>query len=175
MDAYAWAKFFNYTLLIAIPVITLFAGFGSWYFNSKTSELDNNKIAQRDVQIEELETKLKDASRGISSSYDFNGAKRETTRPGHINLAVGPETEVFKKMNELIQNQNLKELIDVAEKQIEETPEWLTPYLYLGAAYADTGEHDKAIEKLEYVLDQAPNDPAYAPKAKEIIDKINQK
>ena len=53
-------------------------------------------------------------------------------------------------------------LIEVAAHQIVETPEWLTPFLYSGVGYANIGETQKAIKRLEYVRVQSGGDPAYA-------------
>lgn len=88
-------------------------------------------LDEKEEVINDLEKQAKKAERGISSTYDFNGAKRTTTRPGHISLNVGPELEIFKKINELEKRKNFSELRNVCEEQIAKTPEWLTPYLYL--------------------------------------------
>ena len=128
-------------------------------------------LNEKEKTIQELEKQAKKAMRGISSTYDFNGAKRITTRPGHISLEVGPEVEIFKKINELEKQRNYPELKNICEQQIIKTPEWLTPYLYLGLAYANMDNKEKAIEMFEYVLNNAPDDPAYA-QAKEFLKKL---
>ena len=128
-------------------------------------------LNEKEKTIQELEKQAKKAMRGISSIYDFNGAKRITTGPGHIYLEVGPEVEIFKKINELEKQRNYPELKNICEQQIIKTPEWLTPYLYLGLAYANMGNKEKAIEMFEYVLSNAPDDPAYA-QAKEFLKKL---
>lgn len=128
-------------------------------------------LNEKEKTIQELEKQAKKAMRGISSTYDFNGAKRITTRPGHISLEVGPEVEIFNKINELEKQRNYPELKNICEQQIIKTPEWLTPYLYLGLAYANMDNKEKAIEMFEYVLSNAPDDPAYA-QAKEFLKKL---
>jgi tetratricopeptide (TPR) repeat protein len=128
-------------------------------------------LNEKEKTIQELEKQAKKAMRGISSTYDFNGAKRITTRPGHISLEVGPEVEIFKKINELEKQRNYPELKNICEQQIIKTPEWFTPYLYLGLAYANMDNKEKAIEMFEYVLSNAPDDPAYA-QAKEFLKKL---
>jgi tetratricopeptide (TPR) repeat protein len=128
-------------------------------------------LNEKEKTIQELEKQAKKAMRGISSTYDFNGAKRITTRPGHISLEVGPEVEIFNKINELEKQRNYPELKNICEQQIIKTPEWLTPYLYLGLAYANMDNKEKAIEMFEYVLNNAPDDPAYA-QAKEFLKKL---
>jgi tetratricopeptide (TPR) repeat protein len=128
-------------------------------------------LNEKEKTIQELEKQVKKTSRGISSTYDFNGAKRITTRPGHISLEVGPEVEIFNKINELEKQRNYPELKYICEQQIIKTPEWLTPYLYLGLAFANMDNKEKAIEMFEYVLSNAPNDPAYA-QAEEFLKKL---
>jgi len=128
-------------------------------------------LDEKDKAIQELEKQAKKASRGISSIYDFNGTKWVTTGPGHIFIETGLEFEIFKKINELEKQRNYPELKNICEQQIIKTPEWLTPYLYLGLAFANMGNKEKAIEMFEYVLKNAPDDPAYA-QAKEFLKKL---
>jgi len=129
-------------------------------FNNKVERYQKD-LEDKEKEIKKLEEKALKAERGISATYDFNGAKRTTTRPGHISLNVGPETEVFRKISELEKQRNYPEIINICEQQITKTPEWLTPYLFLGIAYANIGNKTKAKEFFEYVLKQAPGDPAY--------------
>jgi tetratricopeptide (TPR) repeat protein len=124
-------------------------------------ELYQRDLLEKDKEIKELDRKAKIASRGITSIYDFNGTKRQTT-PGSAKVSVGPEYDVFKQMVELEKAKDFSKLIELCEEQIKKTPDWLTPYLFLGVAYANTGEKDKAIANLRYVVDNAPGDPAYA-------------
>lgn len=119
-------------------------------------------LNEKDRTIKELEEKAKKAERGITLTYDFNGAQRKTTRPGHISLSHGPEVEIFKKMQELETQRNYTELVTLCEEQIEKTPEWLTPYLYIGIAFANLGNRDKAIEMFEYVKQNSFGDSAYS-------------
>ena len=77
-------------------------------------------------------------------------------------MTIGPEVEIFKRMLALEQSHNYQALIDLCEPQIEQTPDWLTPYLFVGVAYANTGRKDKAIIHLRHVADNAPGDPQYA-------------
>jgi len=128
-------------------------------------------LNEKEKTIQELEKQAKKTTRGISSIYDFNGVKRVTTGPGHISAEVGPEVEIFRKINELEKQRNYPELKNICEQQIIKTPEWLTPYLYLGLACANMGNKEKSIEMFEYVLRNAPDDPAYA-QAKEFLKKL---
>lgn len=119
-------------------------------------------LKEKDEKIKLLEEKVKKTERGIISSYKFNGTKNEMLGPGNFVATLGRETEVFKKMDELIKQKNYPELIKICKEQITETPEWLTPYLYLGAAYAETGNKNKAIEMFEYVQKNAYGNPKYS-------------
>lgn len=130
-------------------------------------------LNEKDILIKELEIKSKKAERGISSTYDFNGAKRETTKPGHINLTTGPEIGIFQKLVALEKQKKYHEIIEICENQIKKTPEWLTLYLFLGVAHANTGNKIKAIELFNYVNKNAPDDPDYR-RAKELLEVLNK-
>jgi TolA-binding protein len=105
-------------------------------------------LTEKEKTIQELEKKAKKAERGISSTFDFNGARRATSRPGHISVSIGPEVKIFKR-------------IQVLEQQ----------KLYLGVAYANIGNKEKAMELFEYVVQNAPDDPAYS-QAKDFLKKF---
>ena len=53
-------------------------------------------------------------------------------------------------------------LAEISEKQINERPEWLTPYLFAGVAYAKMGQRDIAIRKLQYVSEKSAGLKEYA-------------
>jgi hypothetical protein len=130
-------------------------------------------LVNKDERIKELEVQAKKAGRGITSTYDFNGARRETSA-GHVGVVAGEEIGIFQKMVELEKNKAYSELTVLCEGQIKKTPTWLTPYLFLGVAYANLGNKDKAISNLEHVVNEAPGDPAYA-EAKTILDQIRKR
>lgn len=153
-----WRKILIYSVSILLIIFGLInIGF---YVNQ------NSKIKQ-------LEIGAKKASRGISSTYDFNGAKRVTTGPGHVSVVIGEEFTIFQGMVQLEKAKNYEELVKVCDEQIQKTPDWLTPYLFAGIAYANLGDKEKAIMKLEYVLEMAPGDPAYA-QASDILKELNK-
>jgi tetratricopeptide (TPR) repeat protein len=130
-------------------------------------------LKEKEILIKELEKKSKKTERGISSMYDFDGSKRETTKPGHINLNIGPEVEIFQRINELEKQKKYSEIIRICENQINKTPEWLTPYLFLGVAFANTGNKTRAVELFNYVIKNAPDDPAYK-QAREFLEKLSK-
>jgi hypothetical protein len=118
-------------------------------------------LLTKDARIRELEVKAKQASRGITLVYRFDGTRRETNA-GNISVVGGEEVKVFQRMVELEKSKAYAELTVLCEGQIERTPTWLTPYLYLGVAYANTGNTEQAISNLEHVVAEAADDPAYA-------------
>ena len=170
------------TIIISWLVGSIFATYFVWSDSAQIKELvdgkntliqqnkDLNKkiegyqknLTEKDKKILELEEKAKKAEKGITSTYDFNGAKRVTTRPGHISLSGGPEVEVFKEMQRLETQRNFSQLVTICEKQIKKTPEWLTPYMYLGVAHANLGNRNRAIKLFEFVQENSFGDKAYS-------------
>jgi hypothetical protein len=98
-------------------------------------------------------------------TYDFRGNRRETG-PGISKLTVGAMEPVFKEMVKLQDERNWSGLRAVAERQMTETPEWLTPALFSGLAHAQIGEIDVAIVRLEHVQRRAAGNPDYADAAR---------
>lgn len=93
-------------------------------------------------------------------TYDFNGARRETS-PGKNVVNAGEEFAEFQQMRTLFSKQDWKALADLCEVEIAKVPAWLTPYLYAGVAYVNLGQKDKAIERLGYVERHAGGNPEY--------------
>ena len=94
-------------------------------------------------------------------TYDFNGVKH--IRTGHnFRTIAGDETEIFERLCDLEREGQWAEVRDLSEEQIRKTPEWLTPYLCAGVAFANLGEEKDAIRRLEYVDKMAPGDSNYA-------------
>jgi tetratricopeptide (TPR) repeat protein len=129
-------------------------------------------LQARDQRIRELETAAKAAKRGVVDRYDFNGAKRIQSG-GSVSVVAGAEFGVFQKLVALEKSRDYAALIRVTEDQIARTPEWLTPYLFLGLAYANTGNTDKALRNLQYVVEQAAGDPQYK-RAEELLAKLRR-
>lgn len=120
------------------------------------------ELATAERTIRDLEVKAEKASRGMTETFDFNGAHRISSRPGHIDLVGGPEVEVFKRMVELQSAQKWTDLRAAAEAQTRTTPEWLTPHLFLGVAHANLGNRSEALRLFQHVVAKAHGDPAYA-------------
>jgi len=130
-------------------------------------------LKEKEARIKELEISAKMSSRGVTSMYDFNGAKRKTAG-GMINMTAGPEVEIFNRMRTLKQSGDYQGLIDLCEQQIEKTPDWLTPYLFAGVAYANIGAKVKAVMHLRHVADNAPGDPNYV-KASTLLQQLESR
>jgi len=141
-------NFLYKSLFIVGSLCIITSGILSWIDLSRLNR-------EKNTLMKKLRAETDKASHGISVSYDFNGARRESTKPGYINVIVGKEIAVFKNMLQLQNEKNYPELVKICEHQIKETPEWLTPYLFLGTAYDNLGEKDKAIQMYEYVIENA--------------------
>jgi hypothetical protein len=128
------------------------------------------QVEDRERRIRELEEAAKKAQRGIFERYDYNGGKR-TQSGGSVTNSIGEEYSVFVKLTELEQSKNYREIVRVAERQIALTPDWLTPYLYLGVAYANLNYREKAISNLRYVVDHSGGDPEYK-QAEDLLNRL---
>jgi len=92
-------------------------------------------------------------------TYDFDGFKR-TTSPGRID-ADDSEVATFKLMGEKEKSHDWLGLIAVSDEAKKRAPEWLTPYLADGRAYANLCDKAKAEENYTYFIDQARGSPTY--------------
>ena len=101
-------------------------------------------------------------------TYDFNGTKH--VQQGHSFRAIsGDECEMFQELQELESEQNWPAVRDLCERQIEKTPEWLTPYLCAGVAHANLGHEKEAMRRLEHVEKFAGDNPLYAAAARILL------
>lgn len=139
---------------------------------TKVSQYQQDLLT-KDARIKDLEAKAKKLGRGITSTYDFNGAKRDTSA-GYVGVVVGEESSIFQRMVQLEKDKAYPELRALCENQIKKTPTWLTPYLFIGVAYANLGNKDKAITNLEHVVNEAAGDPAYS-KAATILEQVKKR
>jgi hypothetical protein len=119
------------------------------------------KVTDYQIKNQELELKIRKQARGILSFYDFDGARREMNGGYILRDRDSPQIEIGKKMFQLQEESKFKDLVELCEAEKIKTPEWLTPYLLCGIAYANTGNHELAIENIKYVTETAPGDPSY--------------
>jgi hypothetical protein len=94
--------------------------------------------------------------------YDFRGNKKVIKEGGtNVNMIAGEQAENFKKMMDLQSLHDWIALKSFCESQMQKTPEWLTPVLLAGIAYANLGDKQRATELLTQVERKAAGDPAY--------------
>jgi len=134
-------------------------------------ETYQSDLQAKQREIEELKKSAAKAKRGVISQWDFNGARREGSA-GRMTVSVGPEIHVYQQLVQLEQANLFLELLSLADSQLVETPDWLTPRLFKGVALANLGRLDDAKIELQIVVEAAAGDPDYAP-AIEILAKIN--
>lgn len=112
-------------------------------------------------EIERLKTEAIKASRGVVSTWDFNGVRREG-RAGVMNAIMGEEVAIFEELVRLERGGEHARIVELATTQIRKTPDWLTPYLFRGIAYARLGKLQEAKADLEHVVRNSAGDKAYA-------------
>lgn|GEM_PF-5772345 len=134
-----------------------------------------SEIEKKDETIETIRKEVALARRGATTSYDFNGNRRETSRPGFMNIVNdNPESNEFLILEKFHKEHDWKALANYCEEIASKNPRWLTPFLYLGVSYANLGKKEKAIKNLQYVVDNAGDDPHYKD-AKRLLELVKQK
>lgn len=93
-------------------------------------------------------------------SYTYRGVQRVVTR-GVTTTGSGDGTARYVEMVKALQSGSWNDLLDAAEDQIEERPEWLTPYVFSGIAQIALGEPVAAIERLEHAERGIAGNPDY--------------
>jgi hypothetical protein len=94
-------------------------------------------------------------------TYDFNGVKH-IRQGSNVRAVTGDEFAIFEMLKELERQGKWVEVRDLCEVQIQKTPEWLTPYLCAGVAYANLGQESQSIPHLEHVEKLANDNPEYS-------------
>src|ERR1019366_3224130 len=94
---------------------TGFFATAAYFVNERIGNLQAEKIKAQSGQITQqvheidglqkqsaaLEQKVLDTARGISDTYDFNGAHRQSLGGGRVAVTAGPEIAVFQTMMKL--------------------------------------------------------------------------
>jgi tetratricopeptide (TPR) repeat protein len=119
-----------------------------------------NDLETKQHEIERLKTEAIKSRKGVISSWDYNGIKRDGTA-GKMVATAGAECAVFQQLMSLMQEKDYPEIIRLTSEQIGKTPDWLTPYELRGFAYANTGKIPEAIGDFQHVIENAAGDPAY--------------
>lgn len=152
MSAESWLSFFKILSIVA-TLIALLSSVGIFICSSKIDKAKATKIAA-------LEKEARRLSRGITVTYSYAGVRRESS--GGVFSVVADESPTYRRLVELGKTGRFQDVIDLATTQIARMPEWLTPYLFRGGAYAELGQIEPAIRDLEHVVNQAAGDKDYA-------------
>lgn len=132
------------------------------------------QIEERNQRIKILEENVQLAKKGAVVSYDLIGNRRESSGPGMINFIDNtPENAAYRELSLLQDNRNFAEIIKLCNQWIKRNPNWHTPFVFRGVAYANLGKKDLAIMDWEYAIKFNDNDPEYD-KIKELLRKIKQ-
>ena len=88
---------------------------------------------------------------GTKIYYCYGNWQSETPTPdGGISHYAGGDSADFKEMAALANSGQVLALRNFATKQMAARPEWLTPYLFAGLAYAGLGDKEKATAMLAH-------------------------
>ena len=140
-------------LLCGVPVTHLFRDAKARQLASAGRLLERRNL-DLEIRTAHAETERAKLLQG-GAHYLFDGS---TLTARHHK---GRETVVFDRMVRLRKAGDWSELAAVAERQIALSPQWLTPYLFLGQASLELGRTDKAMTNLRHVTKRAPLDPEY--------------
>ncbi|WP_157806784.1 MULTISPECIES: tol-pal system YbgF family protein [unclassified Pseudomonas] len=137
--------------------------------NSLLASVDDyrRQLEEKQVQIDDLRAKAVNASRNLSSYYEFNGDLIRIDGGKHSSI-IGERYEIFEKFHTLQAAKDWSALKSICTEAIAETPRWLTPYFYRGVAYFQLNEPDLAKQDLEFVVSEAGDSAAYA-QARELL------
>ncbi|HEV2493783.1 MAG TPA: hypothetical protein VG204_12020 [Terriglobia bacterium] len=83
--------------------------------------------------------------------YAYNGERKVYDSGQTTSETDTPERKDFDQIRQAHRDKNWPQLASLSEASIQQTPDWLTPYLFAGEAYANLGQIDRAIDRLEYV------------------------
>ncbi len=81
------------------------------------------------------------------------------------------EHDVYTNIVRLHDQHDWPGLVQTCSAEIQKTPEWLTPYMFRGAGYANLGRIDEAREDLKHVVNEAGDDPQFQ-EARQLLTKL---
>jgi hypothetical protein len=186
---YRWLTILTISLPIAGALLGGFCGWCAFLVSDRLGTLQSHTISEQKEQISHLNGDLQtvgkqaaalavraqNAERGVSDTFDFNGAHRRNMGGGQVQIEYGEEFSVFQKIMKLQADKDWVNLKEVCEAQINAKPNWLTPYLFSGIAFANLGSFAEAKERLNFVVEKAGSDPHYADAARilaEIMSRV---
>jgi len=108
-----------------------------------------------------LAGKLPADPRPAIRAYAYNGARKILLSGQPASDTDTPEHRLFSLIEKAHQDGNWLLLAKVSEGAIQRNPQWLTPYLFAGEAYANLGKIDRALPMLEYVKKSGAGNPDY--------------
>jgi hypothetical protein len=121
-----------------------------------------HQLEEKQKQIDELNGKAANASRGITKFRAFDGSYREA-KTGFSKTVIGGsfEEEVFPSLNKLSEDKNWALLEVACTEVISKSPEWMTPYYFRGLARANLSKLDLAKSDLDMVFANVGDTPEY--------------
>jgi hypothetical protein len=108
-------------------------------------------------------------------TYDLYGSRRVSS-PGKESVHNGERMGAFQSMTQLQKSGDWNGLLQVAKKQRQEAPEWLTPIYFQGLANCNLCDLELAKMNFEELLRLADDSESYAPivaDARKILDTIS--
>lgn len=116
----------------------------------------SNRISRYEGILKKSSDRIAMASRRVSYTYQYDGTRIDTR------AYRARETKIYERMESLYRERRYSELKYQCEQQIRLTPDWLTPYLYLGGAYLHLGDLQNASTNVAYYEKNAYHDIQYA-------------
>jgi hypothetical protein len=130
-----------------------------------SNQLDPDTVM---AKLEEINNGVKDLQKEVNPYapkilYDFQGNQKIISEGGtHVEANFGAEANNFQKIKLLYASKDWMGLKDFCAAQMEKTPDWMTPVLFAGIAYANLGNKQKAIELLTIVNEKIGDQPGYS-------------
>jgi hypothetical protein len=168
-------------VVLSGSVLAAIAAFGMHHFQSTIDRAKDRKIdslVQSNARLErellgqgtyqeDLVPPSGGAGIDVRTNWAFNGVRQGAPDQGAIDVGFG----VFLELRRLRKENKSAQIVDLATQQIAKTPEWLTPYLYRGAAHANLGDLEKAAVDLRHVVSAAAGNSDYT-KAVELLANV---
>lgn len=127
-----------------------------------------NKVLAEKLDFKAVMDKLDEILHEVNpnapkTTYTYYGMVRMIS-PGRVRVSDDPiAMKAFERMGQLDQSRDYSQLVELAEQQIRERPDWLTSYFYAGYAYNRLGQVEKARERLEVANRRIAGNPDYEP------------
>lgn len=125
-----------------------------------------NRILSEKIDMATIMLRLDEIHRDVNpnapkTTYTFIGNRRIAS-PG-VNRTDDSALPIYDEMLKLGRAGQWAALLTLAEIQIKERPEWLTPYVFAGDSHSKLGRREKALELLEFAERRIAGNPDYEP------------